>query len=71
MELLEYKGYKGTVDFSQEDNCFFGKVIDISDLVSYEGKNKKELEKDFYEAVDAHIELRDRLESYKAKKVSL
>ena len=26
MDYLEYKGYKGSVEYSKEDNCLFGKV---------------------------------------------
>lgn len=26
-DLLSYKNYNGTVEFSKEDNCLFGKVI--------------------------------------------
>jgi predicted HicB family RNase H-like nuclease len=26
MDFLEYKGYKGSVEYSKEDNCLFGKV---------------------------------------------
>lgn len=26
MGLLKYKGYTGTVDYSEEDNCLYGKV---------------------------------------------
>ena len=27
MSLLNYKGYTGSVEFSQEDNCLYGKVL--------------------------------------------
>ena len=31
--VLEYKGYTGTVEFSAEDNILFGKVIGIEGLI--------------------------------------
>lgn len=36
--LQEYRGYVGSVEYSEEDCVFFGKLIGIRDLVSYEGK---------------------------------
>ena len=41
-DLLSYKNYNGTVEFSKEDNCLFGKVIGIKSLISYEGASVKE-----------------------------
>ena len=38
MDYLEYKGYKGSVEYSKADNCLFGKVLGMSkDLILYEG----------------------------------
>lgn len=56
MDYLEYKGYKGTVEYSHEDNCLFGKVIGMSkDFISYEGQTLNELRKDFEEGIDDYI----------------
>ena len=54
---MEYKGYIGNVEFSEEDEVFFGKVIGIRSLVSYEGATAKELIKDFHDAVDDYLAL--------------
>lgn len=53
--LLRYKGFLGTVEFSDEDNVLFGKVIGIRDHISYEGATIKDLKKDFKEAIDYQI----------------
>jgi predicted HicB family RNase H-like nuclease len=53
--LLSYKNYNGTVEYSKEDNCLFGKVIGIKSLLSYEGSSIEELQKDFQQAVDEYI----------------
>ena len=38
MDYLEYKGYKGSVEYSKADNCLCGKVLGMSkDLILYEG----------------------------------
>ena len=54
--LIEYKGYVGSVEFSEEDGLFFGKVQGIRSLISYEGMNALELTKDFHAAVDGYLE---------------
>ena len=54
---MEYKGYLGSVEFSEEDALFYGKVLGIRALVSYEGSNAQELIADFHGAVDDYLEL--------------
>lgn len=55
--LIEYKGYVGSVEFSETDGLFFGKVQGIRSLISYEGTNASELIADFHGAVDDYLEL--------------
>ena len=52
---ISYKGYIGSVEFSEEDNIFYGKVQGIRSLISYEGSNAKELIKDFHMAVNDYL----------------
>lgn len=52
---MEYKGYTGTIEFSEEDQVFYGKVLGIQSLLLYEGKNRQELEKDFHEFIDEYL----------------
>ena len=54
---MEYKGYIGSVEFSETDEVFFGKVLGIRALISYEGTSAKELIEDFHGAVDAYLEM--------------
>ena len=53
--LLEYKDYLGTVEYSSSDKCLYGQVIGSNGLVSYEGKSIEELQADFEEAVDDYL----------------
>ena len=55
--IMEYKGYVGSVEFSEADGCFFGKILGIRALVSYEGTNAAELVADFHAAVDDYLAL--------------
>ena len=52
---FEYRGYIGTIEFSEEDALFFGKVMGIRSLISYEGKNANELISDFHSAVEDYL----------------
>jgi len=53
---MSYKGFYGSVEFSDEDSVFFGRIIGINDRITYEGDNVKSLRKDFQDAVDEYIE---------------
>ena len=53
---MEYKGYIGSVEFSEADGVFFGKVQGVRSLISYQGTNAKELVSDFHGAVDDYLE---------------
>ena len=56
MDYLEYKGYKGSVEYSKEDNCLFGKVQGLSkELITYEGQTLDELRKDFEDGVESYL----------------
>ncbi len=52
---IEYKDYMGSVEYSHEDRCFFGKLEMIDDLVTFEATNVDELETNFQNAVDDYI----------------
>ena len=54
---LEYKGFHGTVNYSNEDAVFFGKLAGINGLVTFEGSSVKELQKSFKSAIDDYIEI--------------
>lgn len=56
-KLLEYKGYFGTVEYSEADKVMFGEVLGIRSLLSYEGGNVEELEDDFRAAVEDYFEM--------------
>jgi len=57
MERLEYKGYIGSIEYSAEDQCLFGKVLGMpSNLISYEGNSATELYADFKAAVETYLD---------------
>lgn len=54
---MEYKGYIGSVEFSEGDALFFGKVLGVRALISYDGETAHELVEDFHNAVDDYLEM--------------
>lgn len=55
--MMKYRGYVGSIEFSEEDGIFFGKVQGIHALISYEGATLQELENNFCGAVDDYLAL--------------
>ena len=55
MNTLTYKDYIGSVNFSEKDNVFFGKVEGINALVNFEGESVSEVRKAFHEAADDYL----------------
>ncbi len=53
---IEYNGYIGTIEYSQDDKCFFGKIDMINDLITFEAQNATELEENFKNAVDEYLQ---------------
>lgn len=73
MNTLKYKGYIGSVAFSEKDNVFFGKIEGIDGLVNFEGESVKELTDAFHQAVEDYIEYckEEGLEPHKSYSGSL
>ena len=55
MNTMSYKGYIGSVEYSEKDQVFFGKVEGINGLVNFEGESVSELTSAFHEAVDDYL----------------
>jgi predicted HicB family RNase H-like nuclease len=53
--VLTYKGFIGSVNFSADDNVFFGKIEGTNDLITFEGETVQELKDAFCYMVDEHI----------------
>ncbi len=53
---IEYKGYIGSIEYSSEDKCFFGKLEMIDDLVTFEATTAIELEDNFHAVVEDYLE---------------
>lgn len=53
--MNEYKGYVGKCEFHADDGVFYGEVIGIRDVVTFQGANEEEAEKAFRDSVDDYL----------------
>lgn len=55
--IMKYKGYWAEIKYSDEDECFCGKVEGLKNtLILFEGQTVKELKKDFKDAIDSYLD---------------
>ena len=55
-KVLKYKGYRASVEYSDEDRCFIGRVLGIRDIIGFNGDGIEELESMFHEAIDSYLQ---------------
>ena len=55
--IMKYKGYWAEVRYSDEDECFWGKIEGLKNtLILFEGETVKELKKDFKDSIDFYLD---------------
>lgn len=57
MNTMNYRGYIGSIEVSEDDNCLYGKVLALphDTMITYEGQTVSELREDFHGAVDDYL----------------
>lgn len=53
--MMEHKGYLGSVQYSAEDHLFYGKIEHVRSLITFEGTDVATLEEVFEEAADDYL----------------
>jgi predicted HicB family RNase H-like nuclease len=53
---MKYKGYEAVVEFDEEAEIFHGEVINIRDVITFQGDNVKDLKQAFQDSVDDYLE---------------
>ena len=54
--MMEYKGYIGKVEIDEDAGILHGDVINIRDVITFEGSSVDEIHKAFRESVDDYLE---------------
>lgn len=55
-DVMEYKGYVGSVRYNAEDGVLYGRLEGIRDLITYEATDVNGLRQAFQEAVDDYLD---------------
>ncbi len=54
--MLSYKGYTGHVEYDDTAGIFHGEVLDLRDVITFQGKSVEEIEQAFRDSVDDYLE---------------
>ena len=54
--MMKYKGYIGHVSYDDESKIFHGEVINIRDVITFQGTSVEELEAAFKDSVNDYLE---------------
>lgn len=52
---MTYKGYLAHVEFDDEAEIFHGEIINIRDVITFQGSTVKELKKAFTDSIDDYL----------------
>jgi predicted HicB family RNase H-like nuclease len=52
---MKYKGYEAKIEYDDEDRLFFGCVINIKDVIVFDGLSVEELEQSFHKVIDEYL----------------
>ena len=53
---MKYKGYEALVSLDDEQGIFHGEVINIRDVITFQGQSVSELKQAFIESVEDYLE---------------
>jgi len=59
--IIDYKGYTGKIEFDDEASIFHGEVLDLSDVITFQGTCVDDLRQAFEDSVDDYLEFCEEL----------
>lgn len=54
--MIEYKGYRGVIEFDPSIDSFHGRVVGLRDVVTFQGRSLDELRREMAESVEDYLE---------------
>lgn len=60
MATMELDGYVARIDIVEEDGTLHGRITNIADVVTFEGKNVKELRREFRNSLADYFEFAEK-----------
>ena len=55
INVLEYKGYKASIKFDDEDQIIIGRFLDIDDIIIFHGESVTQFEKAFHQSINSYM----------------
>jgi predicted HicB family RNase H-like nuclease len=52
---MKYKGYEAKIEYDEQDRLFFGRVINVKDIIVFDGLSVDELEQAFHKVIDEYL----------------
>ena len=53
--MMEYKGYLGKIDFDDEADILYGEVVNIRDVITFQGQSVEELRQAFEDSIEDYL----------------
>lgn len=54
--IIKYKNYTGSIEFDDENNFFHGEVINMRDVITFQGKSIAELRKALKDSIEDYLD---------------
>lgn len=54
--MLQYLDYTGRVEFDSEADLFHGEVLDLRDVITFQGRTTEEIRQAFIDSIDDYLE---------------
>ena len=55
MSTMQYKGYEAVIDFDQDAEVFHGEVVNLRDVVTFQGSSAAELKQALADSIDDYL----------------
>jgi len=55
--MIDYKGYSGVFEYDPSIDAFYGRVVGLLDVVTFQGRSLDELRRALAESVEDYLEL--------------
>jgi predicted HicB family RNase H-like nuclease len=54
--MMKYKGYTAKIEFDDQANVFHGEVLNLRDVITFQGRTVEELRNAFHDSVDDYLD---------------
>ena len=54
--MIKYKGYTAKIEFDDQVNVFHGEVLNLRDVITFQGRTVEELRNAFHDSVEDYLD---------------